>query len=74
MQLGEIMRLCRPIRKKKHDNQTLTKKARKKKVCHYYGKLGHMEKACWEKTKDHEDKLKKIEGDVLSGLLTNLHH
>lgn len=60
--------------KEKHDDQTLIKKGnkKKKKTCHYCGKLGHLEKVCQQKTKDLEDKLKSLEGDVVTRKQSNL--
>ena len=35
-----------------------------KKTCCYYGNVGHVEKTCWKKTPDLEEKMKQLEGDV----------
>jgi hypothetical protein len=47
---------------------------RKKKICCYCGKLGHIQKVCWPKTKDLEEKVKKFEGDISTRRSTNLQH
>ena len=39
-------------------------KDRKKKTCRYCGKVGHVEKTCWKKSVDLEEKAKGLEGDV----------
>lgn len=53
--------------KKKHDDQISTKKGNNNNnTCRYCGKLGHLEKVCWQKTEDLEDKVKSLEGDVLT--------
>jgi hypothetical protein len=56
--------------KKMHANKTLMTKGTKKTTCQYCRKLGHMEKACRQKTKDLEEKVKKLEGDVSTGRST----
>jgi len=39
-------------------------RSRKKKTCRYYGKTGHVEKVCFKKRDDLENKVKCLEGDV----------
>ena len=38
--------------------------SRKKKTCQYRGKIGHVEKVCYKKRDDLEEKVKDLEGDV----------
>jgi hypothetical protein len=40
------------------DESTSTQKNRKKKTCLYCGKTGHVEKNCWKKGSDLEEKVK----------------
>lgn len=40
-------------------------KNQKKKTCRYYGKVVHVEKTCWKKNYDLEEKVKELEGDVV---------
>ena len=46
------------------DESTSTKKNKKKKTCLYYGKVGHIEISCWNKTKYFEEEAKSLEGDM----------
>jgi hypothetical protein len=38
---------------------------RKKKTCHYYGKTRNVEKVCYKKRDDLQEKVKFLEGDML---------
>ena len=46
-------------------------KDRKKNTCLYYGKTGNVEKMCWKKSTDLEEKVKKLEGYVIVVHLTS---
>ena len=46
-------------KKKKHDDKD--KKGKNKRTFNYSGKLGNMEKSCWNNINESENKVKKIE-------------
>ena len=57
---------CLDQRNKLKTEELLTsQKNRKKKTCCYYGNVGHVEKTCWKKTSNLEEKVKQLEGDVV---------
>ena len=46
-------------KKKKHDDKD--KKGKNKRTFNYSGKLGNMEKSCWNNINEWENKVKKLE-------------
>ena len=48
-----------------------SQKDQKKKTCHYFGKVAHLEKTYWKKRADLEEKVKKLEEDVTTMCLTS---
>ena len=46
------------------ESRRTLKNYRKKKTYQYYGKTGHVENTCWNKSTDLEEKVKRLEGDV----------
>ena len=49
---------------------------REKKACRYFGKARHVEKTCWKKSANLEEKVKRLEGDLVAMHLTSwpTHH
>jgi hypothetical protein len=50
--------------KTKGQTNSPSQQSRKKKTCHYFGNIGHVEKVCYKKRDYLEEKVEFLEGNV----------